>query len=102
MAGLGKRLVEDLGDDEEAVGAPGSVLQDSCLGEALRDSILPDHVEHGDRVRRRLDAGDVEFVHLLHMIKDAPQLSSEDFHFLGRDLKPCKTREVGDINRVVG
>ena len=96
-----KGLVEDLGNKEEAVRIVRGVIQNGRLGKTFRDSILADHVKDGDGMCRRLDSRYVEFVHLLDMVEDPPELAAEEIDFFLGKFQAGKARKVGNINRVM-
>jgi hypothetical protein len=95
-------LIKDLGHDEESVGIVGRIRENDLLGETLRHGVLPDHVEDGDGMGRGFDPRNVEAIHLLHMVQDPSELTSEKFRFLGCDFEARKSGQVRDINCVMG
>jgi hypothetical protein len=95
-------LIKNLGNNEETVGIVRGIPEHGGLGQALDDDIFPDHIKDGNGMGCRLDAGDVEFVHLLNMIEDAIELAPENICLFWRDFKAGKTGQIRDINGVIG
>ena len=95
-------LIQNLGDDKETVGIVRGIGQLGCLGQTFLHHILPDHIKDGNGVRCRLDARDIEFVHLLDMVENASELPTEKLDLLRCDLESRQTGEIRDINRVMG
>jgi len=78
------------------------IAEHGGLGQAFDNDILADHIKDGNGMGCRLDSCNIEFVHLLDMIKDAIKLAAENFRLFRRDFKSGKTGQIRDINGVMG
>lgn len=96
------RLLDDFRDDEEAVGLQRGIAQGLFLSEAGTGDIRPGDIHQRERVRGRVDAGDIDAAQLLDVPEDVSELGAEALFLLGGQLEPGEVGDVVDVEIVGG
>lgn len=97
----GWRLLDDLGDDEEAVGAERGVGEGVFGWQAGVALVGAGDVDEGEGVGGRFDPGDIDGPELLHVAEDIPELASQALFFFRAQRDAGQVRDVMDVE-VIG